>query len=155
MKPAQPGLWLGEIFCFEMASHLCCNKKELTFDLLPQASLFHCLRAHHKRLRKILPIPRSLDMVSLNLHLSGSFPYVFFSSFFPACHMQLCSPTPHQAGSPDTGELNIVGTHSVCWHPVWGDDTALGRYFLWLIKERKVKVSLSWAEPWKNHDGAC
>lgn len=154
MKPTQPGLWLGEIFWFEMASHLSCNKKELTFDLFPWAFFFfHCLRAHYKRLRKILPIPRSVDMVSFNLHLSGSFLYAFYS-FFPACHVQLCSPTPHHAGSPDTGELNIVGAHSgltPCfrwWH-------CSREAFHFLIQGRKVKVSLSWAEHWKNHYGRC
>lgn len=46
MKPTQPGLWLGEIFCFEMASHLSCNKKELTSGLLPQASFFFTALEH-------------------------------------------------------------------------------------------------------------
>lgn len=104
-------------------------------------------------MRKILPIPRSVDMVSFNPHLSGSFHMLFF--FFPACHVQLCSPAPHHTGSPDTGELGILEAHSVCWHPVLSDGTALGRYFECLIKERKAKVSLNWAEHWKDHYGPC
>lgn len=62
---------------------------------------------------------------------------MLFFSFFPVCHVQLCSPTPPHAGSPDTGELNIVGAPSGCWHPVLSDGTALGRCFECLIKERK------------------